>query len=98
MLHRFQAADHGLDARAHLVVALRERGAFGGERFLALAQRAILFLESVDGQEKFFDAAFEKRDFRGEGCLASFVVIRCVVHGADYMARLSGGQLIARGA
>ena len=61
MLHGLQTADHGLDARAHLVVALRERGAFGGERFLALAQRTVLFLESIDGDEKFFDTAFEER-------------------------------------
>ena len=63
MLHGLQAADHGLDPRAHLVVALRERRAFGGERFLALTQGAVLFLESFDGDEKFFDAAFEAREF-----------------------------------
>ena len=39
------------------------------ERFLALTQRAILFLESIDGDEEFFDAAFEQRDFRGEALL-----------------------------
>ena len=71
-----QIGDGPFDARAHLVIALRERGTFAGERFLALAQCAILFLESIDGDEKFFDAAFEQRDFRGEALL----VVVC--HGA----------------
>jgi hypothetical protein len=31
VLHGLEAADHGLDSRAHLVIALRERGTFGGE-------------------------------------------------------------------
>ena len=81
MLHRFQTADHGFHAGTHLIVALRERGAFGGERFLALAQGAVLFLESVDGDKKFFDAALEQRDFCGECGFTALVVIRCVVHG-----------------
>ena len=85
MLHGLEATDHGLDARAHLVVALRERGAFGRERFLALTQGAVLFLESVDGDEKFFDAAFEPREFRVEAglLLLSFMA-------ADYRADGAG--------
>ena len=66
MLHGLEAADHGFDAGAHLVVALRERGAFGGERFLALAQRAVLFPESLDSDQQFFDAAFETCELRAE--------------------------------
>ncbi len=75
MLHGLEAADHGLDARAHLVIALGERGTFDRERFLALPQRAVLFLESVDGDEKFFDAAFETREFRVEAGFASLIVV-----------------------
>ena len=81
MLHGLEPTDHGLDARAHLVVTLGERGAFGRERFLALTQRAVLFLQSVDGDEKFFDAAFETREFRVEAGFASLVVV------VSFMAR-----------
>ena len=90
MLHGLEAADHGLDARAHLVVALRERGAFGGERFLALAQRAVLFLESVDGDEKFFDAAFEQREFRVEAGFAVLVVVSFMARNYRVPASLDG--------
>ena len=41
MLHRLETPDHGLHARAHLVVSLGERRAFGRQRFLALAQCTI---------------------------------------------------------
>ena len=91
MLHGLEATDHGLHARAHLVVALRERGAFGGERFLALAQRAILFLESLDGDEKFFDAAFEAREFRVEAGFATLVVVVVSFMARDYRARVLAG-------
>ena len=69
MLHGLEATDHRFDARAHLVVALRECRALRGQRFLALPQCAVLFLESLDGQEKFFDAALEADEFRIEADL-----------------------------
>ena len=66
MLHGLEAPDHGLDARPYLVVALRECRPLRGQRFLALPKRAVLFPESVDGHEEFFDAAFELREFGTE--------------------------------
>ncbi len=59
MLHRLEAADHRLHARAHLVVALRERGALGGERFLALTQGPVFLFKGIHREEEFFDTAFE---------------------------------------
>ena len=81
MLHGLETTDHGFDARAHLVVTLRECRALRRQGLLALPQRAVLFLQSVDIDEKLFDAAFETREFRVEAGFAILVVVMCVVHG-----------------
>jgi hypothetical protein len=56
VFHGFQSPDHGFDTRAHLIVAIQQRGLFLGQEVLSLAQGAILFLELVDCGDEFVDA------------------------------------------
>jgi hypothetical protein len=79
--HRLETADHGLHARARtwsLRWANAERSAAAIPA--ADAARAVLFLQSVDGDQKFFDAAFEARKLCFEAGFAILVVVG-VVHG-----------------
>ena len=63
VLQGLQATDHGLDAGAHLLVLMHERGALAGEGLVALTQRAVLVLQVLERREQFFDALGEPRQF-----------------------------------
>jgi len=78
VLQSFQAADHGLDARADLFVLLKERGALAGQRLVSLAQRAILFLQVFNGRDQLFDALCESHQLEIELCFCG------VAHVEDY--------------
>src|SRR5690606_5096818 len=59
LFHRFQAADHRLDARAYLLVLLQQRGTFGGQGILPLPERAVLVLELVAHRDQRVHALFQ---------------------------------------
>ena len=56
MLQSLQTTDHRLDSCPNLLILVQQRGALRGQRFVSLAQRAILFLEVFDRRNELFDA------------------------------------------
>ena len=90
LLHGVQAADHGLDPRAHLLVLLQQRCALGGDGVLTLAQRAILLLELPDGGDQFVEALLEPLEFQFDpgGVGVCFM--------GKYRATLSQGSIAMR--
>jgi len=59
MLHRLEATDHRLDPGADLLVLLQEVGPLGDQVVLAVAQRAVLFLELLHGGDELVQSALE---------------------------------------
>ena len=78
MLQRFQATDHRLDTCADLFIFLEEAGALTRQRFVSLAQRAILFLQMIYRCDQLFDALRESHELEIELSFCG------VAHGPDY--------------
>ena len=59
VLQGLEAADHGINAAAHLLVLIEQRGTFIGEGIVALTQCTILFLQLRDLGGEFIDTGFQ---------------------------------------
>jgi hypothetical protein len=78
VLQRFEATDHRLNACADLFILLEECGALTGQRFVSLAQRAILFLQMIYRCDQLFDALRKSHQLEIELSFCG------VAHGPDY--------------
>ena len=85
MLQSLEPADHGLDTRTDLLVAIEKRGPLPRERLVALLERTVLLLEVLHGFGEFVDAFFEALELEIE--LRRFRVAHLKNYKAALLAR-----------
>jgi uncharacterized protein YgfB (UPF0149 family) len=86
MLQHLEAADHGLDARANLLVLLHQRRAVRRKALLPLPQRTIFLAHLAEQCNQLVDLAFEAFEFDFE------IVLIGIAHRKNIERRASKGN------
>ncbi len=81
MLHCLQAADHGLDTGAHLLILLQQSRTLTGQAIEPLSQRAIFFPQLAQHHYQICESLLEQIQF-----LVRRRLLSEFVHGEDYAA------------